>query len=174
MEKFRPKGVDAVFITEIIFFILFVLGILPRSLVNYFVIFLAAYAVLAKTEDSTIFFVRSIPFFIAIPLTQTFDNLNTWRILSVLIFLKWYILKFKSLNIKYFIPKNKPSVLLGIILLLAVASIIPAADKVVAIKRIIYFVNLIIEYIAWYSEAKSDSNNARLRLHQQFLRDYKW
>ena len=38
----------------------------------------------------------------------------------------------------------------------------------------LYFVNLIIEYIAWYSEAKSDSNNARLRLHQQFLRDYKW
>lgn len=38
----------------------------------------------------------------------------------------------------------------------------------------LYFINLVLEYIAWYSEEQNNFNNGRLTLHQQFLREYKW
>jgi len=38
----------------------------------------------------------------------------------------------------------------------------------------LYMVSQILDYVTWYSEVKNDFNDARLGLHQQFLRDYNW
>lgn len=42
------------------------------------------------------------------------------------------------------------------------------------IREQIYFLSLMLDYITWYSEIKNEFNDARLKLHQQFLKDYKW
>ncbi len=149
----KNKLLNIVFATEVLFFALVVTGIIPRSTVLYFTAFLSVYVLWAKTEDSAVFFTRSIPLFLAIPFTPSFDNFNTWRIISALIFLKWGFLKFRYsgfeiLNkIKKFRPETKLLVLLG---LLATLSVISAPDKTAAIKRVIYFANLSLMGIVIY------------------------
>ena len=76
------KYFNWVFIIQLVLFGLIVIGFVPRMVVPYLVGVLAVYLLFVPLEDATVFFVRSIPFFLAIPITSTFDNFNTWRLLS--------------------------------------------------------------------------------------------
>ena len=139
----KVKRLDSVFISELIFFSLIITGLLPRETAMFLAIGLAVYVAMASLEDATILFVRSIPLFLALPITETFDNFNTWRIISAIIFLKWAWPKVTNLATYQFNKKFRThSILLAVLLLIAFLSVIPALDKIVAIKRIIYFINL--------------------------------
>jgi O-antigen ligase len=140
---------------QLVLFGLIVTGILPRAVVPYLAIALAGYVLWASLEDATVFFVRSIPFFIAIPLTTTFDNFNTWRILAGIIFLKWLYKEWPNYR-KYL------SLPLLLLLLTAVLSIIPAPDKILAVKRIIYFVNLSLMGLVIYDLGQKQDFAKRL------------
>lgn len=162
----NKKLLNWVFAGQLILFGLIVTGVLPRLIVPYLAGALVTYVLFASLEDTTIFFVRSIPFFLAIPITATFDNFNTWRILSVIIFFKWvvknYNLNKKSIhallrsycNVNFFKMIAFPILCL---LLLSALSIIPAIDKVLALKRIIYFLNLsLIGFVIYNLAQKQD------------------
>ncbi|MDP3696654.1 MAG: O-antigen ligase family protein [Candidatus Taylorbacteria bacterium] len=141
---------NKLFVLELVLFGLIITGLLPRETVIFLAIGLVIYMIMAPIEDATIFFVRSIPLFIAIPITANYDNLNTWRILSIILFLKLaHITGLKYfLNIKEF---SKYSKLLLILFVFAVLSIIPAVDRGAAVTRIIYFVNLsLIGMVVYY------------------------
>ena len=156
MAKFRPKFffLDIVFIIELFLFALIIMGAIPREAALYLAAGLAAYVLLAPVEDAAVLFIRSIPLFLALPFTANFDNFNTWRILSVLIFLKWW---FKARWLPDF-SFNKYSTPLYLLLVLALLSIIPAADKLLAVKRIIYFANLSLVGIVLFDlSRKSDA-----------------
>src|SRR3989344_4193335 len=131
----KNKVLNWVFVGQLVLFGLIITGILPRVVVPYLAGALVIYILFASLEDATVFFVRSIPFFIAIPLTANFDNFNTWRILSGIIFLKWLYKEWPDYR-KYF------SIPLLLLLATAILSVIPAPDKMLAVKRIIYFLNL--------------------------------
>ncbi|HEY4474901.1 MAG TPA: O-antigen ligase family protein [Candidatus Paceibacterota bacterium] len=162
---------NTVFVVEVILFGLIITGILPRSVVPYFSVALVLYIIFASLEDTTIFFVRSIPFFLAIPITATFDNFNSWRILAGIIFLKWMI-KSHNLNPKsiYIMIRSyqgvnmfkKISLPLVSLLLLSALSIIPATDKILAVKRIIYFLNLSLVGLVIYDLAQKQDFAKRL------------
>src|SRR3989338_7306862 len=147
----NKKLLNWIFVGQLILFGLIITGVLPRAVVPYLAGALAIYVLLSSLEDATVFFVRSIPFFLAIPITATFDNFNTWRIISGIIFIKWLV-KSKNLNPKsiYIVIRSylgvnmfkKISFPLMSLLLLSTLSIIPAPDKILAVKRIIYFINL--------------------------------
>src|SRR3989344_4731597 len=100
----NKKLLNWIFVGQLILFGLIITGVLPRAVVPYLAGALAIYVLLSSLEDATVFFVRSIPFFLAIPITATFDNFNTWRIISGIIFIKWLV-KSQNLNprIIYFI-----------------------------------------------------------------------
>jgi O-antigen ligase len=144
---------NLVFVAHLVIAGLVVTGVLPRAVVPYWTAVLAVYLLAIPLEDSTAFFVRSIPFFIAIPLTANFDSLNMWRIFSGLIFLKWLLRK-ESLNKiwsvlslavmhhREFHKKYKVTTALLSLLILAMLSAIWAPNHTLAVKRIIYFVNL--------------------------------
>lgn len=151
----KNKLLNWVFVGQLILFGLIVTGVLPRAIVPYLSIALMMYVLFASLEDATVFFVRSIPFFLAIPLTATFDNFNTWRILAGIIFLKWLYKEWPNYK-KYL------SLPLLLLLLTAILSIIPAPDKILAIKRIIYFVNLSLIGVVIYSLAQKDEFVKRL------------
>lgn len=153
--KNKLSILNIIFASELIVFGLIVIGFLPRSIVPYFSGVLAIYLLLASTGDATVFFVRSIPFFIAIPITPAFDNFNTWRILSGIIFLKWLYKKWPNYR-KYF------SMPLLLLLGTAVLSIIPAPDKILAVKRIIYFINLSLMGFVIYDLAQKHEVAKRL------------
>src|SRR3989344_5950767 len=154
----NDKILNWVFVGQLILFCLIVTGILPRSIVPYLAMALSMYVLFASLEDATVFFVRSIPFFLAIPITMTLDNFNTWRILSGIIFLKFLISKSEFLNnFKIRIPKSKTSIVLGGFLLLAILSVIPAPDKMLAVNRVIYFLNLsLIGFVIYDLAQKRD------------------
>jgi len=151
-----------VFVYEVVVFALVITGVLPRAVVPYFAASLAVYVLFASLEDATVFFVRSIPFFIAIPLTSTFDNFNIWRILSVIILLKWVwqIPDLKQRIRDY--HRSRLSLVLHGIIIFALLSIIPAPDKVLAIKRIIYFLNLSLIGFVVMDLAQKESFTIRL------------
>lgn len=147
------KRLNLIFAVELVLIGLVILGYVPRQVVGYWTAVLAIYVLTVPLEESALFFVRSIPLFVAIPVTPNFDSLNIWRVLSILIFLKWFfrrqtfqtsILKGTLFLVsrKLFIRHHKTFFTLLGLLLLAILSVFVAPDKVVAIKRIIYFVNL--------------------------------
>ncbi|MBI2064173.1 MAG: O-antigen ligase family protein [Candidatus Yanofskybacteria bacterium] len=167
LNKMVKKLINWIFAAEVILFGLIITGILPRETALYLAAGLAAYVLLAPVEDAVVLFIRSIPLFLALPFTADFDNFNTWRILAALIFIKWFAAKFlisKSEflnNFKIPNPKFKISNFrIPLILLLAFAtlSIVPAADKILAVKRIIYFLNLsLIGVVIFDLARKSDT-----------------
>src|SRR3989344_5870402 len=161
MEK-KSTSLNKVFITQLVLFGLIITGLLPRETAILLAVGLIIYLATAKIEDATIFFVRSIPFFIAIPIMETYDNLNIWRILSIILFLKLAHIT----GLKYFLrikEFSKESKLLAILFVFAVLSIIPAVDKGEAVKRIIYFVNLsLVGMVIYYLAEKSVEFKKRL------------
>ena len=149
---------DLFFIAEVILFGLIITGILSREAALYLVAGLAAYVLLAPLEDGVVLFIRSIPLFLALPFTTDFDNFNTWRILSVLIFLKWWLSSRWLPDFRF----NKYTTPLYLLLVLALLSVIPAADKILALKRIIYFANLSLVGFVIFDLAKNSESAKRL------------
>jgi len=149
---------------EIVAFTLIVIGFLPRSIVPYFVAVLALYLIFTPLEDGVLFFVSSIPLFLAIPITKSFDNFNSWRIFSFILLFKWGI-RYGISNIFNNIFSKKiwrSKIIISLLLLLIFASlsIIVAPDKIVAIKKIIYFINLSLIGIIIYDFVKNNNNFA--------------
>lgn len=138
----RLSPLNAVFITEIALFFLIIFGVLPRWCAFILLGLLVIYSLFASLEDATILFVRSIPFFIALPITHSFDNFNTWRIIALVIFARFIFSNYKIVKI------NK---LLFSLLGISVLSVFFAAqNQHAAVLRIIYFVNLLFVPIVIY------------------------
>lgn len=170
--KYNTRILNIVFLIQLIIIGLIILGILPRSIVPFWTLVLAIYVLAAPIENSTTFFVRSIPFFIAIPIASTFDSFNMWRILSGLIFLKWL---FKKENLsaiwgtltlaiqhhRQFHRKHKVLIVLLSLLILILLSITMATSHILAVKRIIYFVNLSLIGVVVYSLARKNQDFGR-------------
>ncbi|MEK7583336.1 MAG: O-antigen ligase family protein [Patescibacteria group bacterium] len=137
----KISKLNLVFTAEVILFFLIIFGVLPRYFAFGLAGILVTYSLFASLEDATILFVRSIPLFIALPITSSFDNMNTWRIVALVIFARFIFSNYKLLKI------NK---LLFILLLISILSIFIAQDKTAAIMRVIYFVNLSLVAIVIY------------------------
>ncbi|MGD0977503.1 MAG: O-antigen ligase family protein, partial [Minisyncoccia bacterium] len=154
------KRINLIYILEIITVVLVATGILPRAIVPYMTVALAFYFIFAPLDEVSLFFVRSIPLFIAIPLTAGFDSLNMWRIFSIIIFLKWLNLE----NIRSFFNFNRRRkvylTLLGL-LALAILSVIGAASVSLALKRIIFFINASLIGIVIYDLAAKVPNYSK-------------
>jgi O-antigen ligase len=148
---------NIIFLSYLAFVALIICGILPRFLVLYVSFAITAYFLLAPLEELILFFVRSIPFFIAMPLTAGFDSFNIWRILSIILFLRWLDLK----KIKSFFNFNKNrNVYFALVTLsfFAVLSITQATGYLLSIKRIIFFINLSLIGIIVYDFASRDKS----------------
>src|SRR3989344_3004005 len=156
----NSKSLNWFFAVEVILFGLIITGVLPREAALYLGATLIIYFLAVPVENSLVFFVRSIPLFLAMPFTVDFDNFNVWRILVVIIFLKWaYVgirkgdIKLKEwLDIKSY---RTHSVLLFALLVLAVLSLFNAVDLSAGIKRIIYFLNFAVLGVIIYDKASN-------------------
>jgi O-antigen ligase len=146
------KLLNPVFFLHLIVVALVLLGIVPRQVVIYDVITVGIYLLFAPLEDGIIFFVRSIPLFIAIPLTASYDNLNMWRIFSIILFAKWAFSRegFHYIGTGLLLFFRKPIAFLKehswafamfILFILALASLWHAPNPAEGLKRIIYFIN---------------------------------
>src|SRR3989344_1937312 len=93
-----------IYINELLLFILIVTNAVPRESALILGAYLAIYAIFSRLEHGVLVFVWSVPIFIALPLAETFDQFNTWRIISTILFLKWMWINRRELwiGLKYF------------------------------------------------------------------------
>ena len=82
--------------TEIIFILLMVFGIFPREASLFITGLLVFYFIFSPLEDSLWVFIASIPLFVALPISENFDTLASWRILSIVLFLVLFFSSFCS------------------------------------------------------------------------------
>jgi len=87
-----------VFGLEIIVILLAVFMIIPREAVLFLTGFLAFYLLFSPIKQAVIFFILSIPLFVALPITENFDTMSNWRILLGLLFLRICFIKFKNIK----------------------------------------------------------------------------
>lgn len=150
---------NIIFAIELIFVVLIALGIMPREGALLLAVLLPIMFIIWTIEESVYFTARSIPLFLALPITESFDNFNIWRILLLTLFVKLLIIKRRDIlgTIKeisgiarnslkdafVFVKQNhKLELLIVALLILATLSLLKAEDLGSGIKRIIYFLNL--------------------------------
>src|SRR3989304_10573446 len=93
--------INIAFFIELLFVILIAIGILPRESSLFLAIFLPTILIISSLEDSVMFTARSIPLFLALPITESFDNFNIWRILVLILFVK-FILEARVISFSMF------------------------------------------------------------------------
>jgi hypothetical protein len=123
---------------EIMVVLLVAFGLIPREAALIMSGIMVFYFIFSKMEDGLILFIASIPIFVALPITESFDSLSAGRIFVLVLFLKWL---FSQKQIK-FIKMKRLEILSALLLLVLILSILPAIDKIAAIKKIIYLINL--------------------------------
>lgn len=150
---------------------LVILGYLPRE-VAFFIAFLYySFLILSPTESGVSLIIRSIPLFIALPITDSFDNFNIWRVAIFLIFIKWGIEKgriyyfLKRLFNKEYIcssyKNNKLEVYGSAFLLLTSLSVFIGVNTVDSIIRVIYIFNIVALFVVVRSLVSEKSELAK-------------
>ncbi len=175
MSNHKSYMLNVLYLIQLAVVGLVIAGVLPRLIIPFWVAVLIIYILSAKLEDGVIFFALSIPLFVAIPIATNFDSLNTWRILSGLIFLKWAwgerlwkinwfsTLPDDRMGVWKWVKMHKIGVLLVLLALIAILSVTQAQNYVLAAKRIIYFINLsLIGIVAYDLLIKSNGFGQRL------------
>src|SRR3989338_6031340 len=162
------SSLDKIYAFEIVSFFLIIFGIVPRWWALVLACVLVVYSIATSLEDATTLFVRSIPLFIALPITHSFDNFNTWRIVSLVIFLRWAIVQYQKSNLKIQNDNIKIKILFISLLCISAFSIFVAADTMIALKRLIYFINLSFVAIVAYDLIEKHQDYGR-RIIQNFI-----
>lgn len=152
---------NIIFVVELLTVGLAVAGVFPREVFLFLAGVLLFFFIFSSLEDSVLLTARSIPLFVALPITETFDSLNMWRVLVLVLFLKWFftdgrvslcISELKKLAdvARHSIPKSarlawntwRIESLAAMFFIISTISLYNVDDLVLAIKRIIYFANL--------------------------------
>lgn len=137
-----------VFSIEVIIILFAVFMIIPREAILFLTGFLAFYLLFAPLKEAIIFFILSIPLFIALPITENFDTMSNWRILLTLLFLRICASKFKNIeNWREFIRniKNKKIyIYVFAFFAAAVLSLINAESVGYGARKIIFLANAIM------------------------------
>ncbi|MBI1754939.1 O-antigen ligase family protein [Candidatus Azambacteria bacterium] len=115
----------------------------------------------SSLEESVYFITRSIPVFVALPITETFDSLNMWRVAVLILFLRWLFVGERVSGFLnscallfskarqgfwgawlYAWKEWRVETLALLLFLVSVLSLVNAENPTLGIKRIIYFANL--------------------------------
>ena len=134
--------------------LLAVFGILSREVVLISNAVLLFYLIFSSAKEGLILFIASIPIFVALPISESFDSLSAGRIFLLVLFLKWIFerrlviwTEFKSLTFGRVFKDYKLELFSLLLFIVLALSIINAPYLGVAIKRLIYLANLSVIFI---------------------------
>ncbi len=143
--------------SEILTVFLTSIGIFPREAVLILTGVMIFYFIFSRVEDSLILFIISIPFFIALPISENFDSMANWRILLAILFLCLFFKQGLSIKVikdklgRFRIKekfKHYPMEYLVVLFLgIGALSLFVATDVIVGIKKILFLVNIFLLYI---------------------------
>jgi len=146
------------FVLELIVFGLVIFGIVPRTVALYLTAAMVAFVIWAPVEDGLVFFIQSIPLFLALPLTNSFDNFNAWRIILLALFSHWLVARGILSRLTINLRQHQYIIGLSSLIVLAALSLIGAPDLAAGVKRIIYFANIAMVGIILYDLVRQNKD----------------
>lgn len=160
MYKFFTK-LNIVFGLQLIAVLAVIAFDVPREIFLFTAGIFVFYVAFSSLEESVLLVARSIPLFVALPITEHFDSMNMWRIIIALMFARWF---FDPVRVRAFIAGVRSlarearasaqgafrtawrawriETLSVALFLIACLSLFGASDLRGGIKRILLFVNL--------------------------------
>ncbi len=151
---------------------LIIFGYLPREVAFFAAFLYYSFLILSPTEQGLSLIIRSIPLFIALPLTDSFDNFNIWRIAILLIFLKWGIEKgrifysiqrlFSRKYLKDIYKDKKLEVYGSAFLFLTFLSLFIGVNTIESIIRFIYIINIAALFVVVRSVVSEKAELAKI------------
>ncbi len=153
----KPRWILFFFNLLVVFSIVF--GIIPREYALLNAIIIAGGLLLLPLQEAFLLFVSAIPFWIALPLTPTFDSLSSGRVFMLLLTIRWL----------FVLPHWKPSVLIAhvkqnreeaygiVFFLMSYLSLWVASDSIAGMEKILFLLNLAAIYpiASWLIRSKA-------------------
>ena len=152
---------NIVFAAELCAVLLAVLGVFPREVFLFLAALIVFFVLFSSQEESLYFIARSIPLFVALPITESFDSFNIWRIVVLILFVRLIaeravlnriistlvLIRAKAQTsmhdaIAFAYGNWKIEFLLACLFFISFLSLVKADDAIIGVKRIIYFTNL--------------------------------
>ncbi len=156
MNDSKAKNL-VIILTELAAIFLMVFNILPRETGLVMTGILIFYFIFSPLEDSLWVFIASIPLFVALPITESFDTMANWRILltvllTVLFFRSGISIgltkdAFGRWKLKEKLKHYRAEYLTGIFLLIGTLSLLAADNVWVGIKKLLFLINIFLLYI---------------------------
>lgn len=166
-EKLLKSDLNKYTFIYFVFYIPIFLGILPRQAVFLMLLGFVCSIARKSSEFNILLFVRLIPFFIALPIADNFDNFNIWRPILIFIFVKWwfqekiYLSVYKSLRRKFdkfFLKNNILEIGFTLFIFWAIFSLFGAINLVDGFKKILFFVNASLIFPITYYFIKNNKD----------------
>lgn len=153
-------SLKSIFIFQLAAIILMALDIIPREFSFVVTGVFLIYILKSPIEKSLQLVILSIPFYVSLPITSSFDSMANWRILLTLLFLKWMagkwqkiipkindIKKMNDLKKRIYDNKIRFEVLSAVFVIISILSLIGAPSFGTGVKKIIFLVNIFLLYI---------------------------
>jgi len=90
---------NLIFVIEVVVIILASLGLIPRQAILFLTGLMILFVIFAPLEDALWLVTASIPLYVALPITKSFDTMASWRILIAILFLCLFFKQGVSLNL---------------------------------------------------------------------------
>ena len=182
MKRYLTK-LNIVFALQLITVMAVVFGGVPREAFLFSAAALVFFVIFSPLEETVLLIARSIPIFVALPITEQFDSLNMWRIIVLILFFRWLgdTARIRSIidEVHTIVSATRENIwkgilytwrqwpiefLSGALICISFASLIGAADIGGGVKRIIFFLNLAMLFFVVRSIATRE-NTARIAMN---------
>ncbi len=165
-------SLNLIFTVEIIVVALASFGLVQREAILFLTGLMIFYMIFSPVDDALWLTVASIPLFVALPLTDSFDSMANWRILIAVLFLCLFFKKGVSLNLvrdlsgKIKIKENLKhyglEYLILVFLLIAFISVFVAGYKILAIKKLLFLINIFLLFLIARNIVRNKESIVRL------------
>lgn len=150
-------SLNIVFSIEVVVVVLAAAGLIPREAILVWTALAVVYMILAPVKDALWLVVGSIPLFAALPISENFDTLADWRILTAVLFLCLFFKQGVYLKIiKNEAGKTRLKESLKIygaeylaiaFLLIGLLSVAVADYQILAIKKLLFLINIFLLFL---------------------------
>ncbi|MBI1888432.1 MAG: hypothetical protein HYS15_00640 [Candidatus Spechtbacteria bacterium] len=126
---------------EIVGVVFLMVGILPKEAAFFLAGILAFFVIFAPLKSAVLFAVFSIPLYTALPITESFDSMASWRIIVAILFLR--VLLRSPWAGKYpRIPLTRLSIVVGLFFIFGALSLLVAREPMFGVKKLAYLANI--------------------------------
>ena len=138
-------------------------GFIPREFSLFLLAAILIFSIFSSLKEGLKFFVFSIPFFVSLAVSDSFDSMSSWRVVLLVLFLKsvWVFLgdgksavrRSKALLLSCL--KNHFFLILAVFFLIGFASLFVSEQPIYGIRKIIFLANIFALFFVVYAAVKN-------------------